>query len=239
MFSKTKIEWTESTWNPITGCTKLSDGCKNCYAFKMALRLKAMGNKKYKNGFDLTVHENVFDEPLNKKKPALLFVNSMSDLFHENLDFQVIKRIFDVMNKASWHTFQILTKRADILLQYSKYLNWTNNIWMGVTVESQNYIDRIDYLRKTNAAIKFISFEPLLSNIENINLHNINWAIVGGESGTGARPLKEEWVLNLKSQCELQGILFYFKQWGGLNKKKSGRLLLNKTWDDMPELIKT
>lgn len=234
MFSRTKIEWTESTWNPITGCTKISEGCKNCYAYKMALRLKAMGNKKYKNGFDLTVHEDVFNEPLNNKKPSLLFVNSMSDLFHEKLDIEIIKKLFDVMNRASWHTFQILTKRADILHDYSKYLNWSDNIWMGVTVESGKYLERIDYLRKTGAAIKFVSFEPLLGNIDDIDFKNIDWAIVGGESGVGARPLKQEWVLNIKKQCDRQNVLFYFKQWGGKNKKKAGRMLLNKTWDDMP-----
>ena len=230
----TKIEWTESSWNPITGCTKISEGCKNCYAELMAKRLKFMGQKKYKNGFELTIHESVFDLPLKWKKPQIIFVNSMSDLFHESLPFEIIKKIFNTMNKCSWHIFQILTKRSNILKEYNKYLNWTNNIWMGVTVESQECINRIFDLQKTEAKIKFISFEPLLSDICNVNLDKIDWIIVGGESGVGSRPIQQEWVLNIKDISENYKIPFFFKQWGGVNKKKKGRLLLKKEWNEMP-----
>lgn len=234
--AKSKIEWTESTWNPTTGCTKISEGCENCYAYKMALRLQKMRAVKYENGFDVRVHENCFNDPLEWKKPSVIFVNSMSDLFHEDIALEHIQKIFDVMNKASWHTFQILTKRADRLSKLASNLNWTNNIWMGVTVENTKTKDRIDYLRDIHAKIKFVSFEPLLDDVGEIDFRNIDWAIVGGESGHHARYIDEEWVLNIKTQCEKQKIMFYFKQWGGTNKKKTGRLLEGKTWDEMPAL---
>lgn len=235
MTVKTKIEWTESTWNPVTGCTKISDGCVNCYACKMANRLRLMGNEKYTNGFELTMHEGCLEDPLKWKKPSLIFVNSMSDLFHEDIPFSFIESVFDVMNRASWHTFQVLTKRADRLAELAGRLNWTENIWQGVTVENERYLDRIEALRTVPAKIRFISFEPLLGEIQNVNLQGIDWAIIGGESGPKARAMRPEWIYPLKRECERQQVLFYFKQWGGTNKKKSGRVLLGQTWDEMPE----
>lgn len=229
-----KIEWTGKTWNPTTGCNKISQGCKNCYAEVMAKRLKAMNQPKYKNGFELTLHEDSLEIPYAWEKPQIIFVNSMSDLFHKDISLEFIKKVFKVMNDCSHHTFQVLTKRADILLKYSEELNWTNNIWVGVSVENQDVINRIDYLRKLNAHIKFLSLEPLLSPLPNLNLDNIDWVIVGGESGFESRPMKEEWVQDIKSQCQKQNVPFFFKQWGGINKKKNGRILDNKTWDEMP-----
>ena len=237
MGSKSSIEWTESTWNPVTGCTKISEGCRNCYALTMAKRLKLMGNTKYANGFDISLHEGCLEDPIKWKKPALIFVNSMSDLFHEDIPLEFITKVFDVMNKASWHNFQILTKRAERLAQVAKHLNWTPNIWQGVTVESDEYKDRIDHLRKVPAKVRFISFEPLIGEVKNINLKGIAWAIVGGESGFRAREIKQDWVLTIKDECERQRVLFYFKQWGGVNKKKAGRVLLGKTWDAIPGVL--
>lgn len=236
MAINSKIEWTESTWNPVTGCTKISEGCKNCYAFSLAKRLKLMGNAKYSNGFDITLHEYCIGDPLKWKKPSLVFVNSMSDLFHEDIPLEFIIKVFEVMNTAQQHTFQILTKRAERLAQVSKFLKWTPNIWQGVTVESNQYKNRIDYLREVPANVRFISFEPLLGEVKNVDLSNIDWAIVGGESGLKAREMQQEWVLTLKEECEKQSVMFYFKQWGGVNKKKAGRTLLGKTWDAMPRL---
>jgi len=235
MALKSKIQWTENTWNPITGCTKISDGCENCYAHQMALRLQKMGADKYADGFDVRVHEDCFNEPLNWKKPSMIFVNSMSDLFHKDISLEYIQKIFGVMNRATWHTFQILTKRADRLSELSAKLNWSDNIWLGVTVENSKHTDRIDYLRNMPAKVKFISFEPLLDDVGKIDFAKIDWAIVGGESGHHARQIDERWVLNIKKQCEEQNVLFYFKQWGGTNKKKTGRLLLGQTWDAMPD----
>lgn len=231
-----KIEWTESTWNPVTGCTKISAGCKNCYAERMAKRLQAMGQKNYNNGFTVTTHENVLGYPLKKKKPQNIFVNSMSDIFHEDIPYEFIDKIFFVMNKAHWHRFQVLTKRPERLYELSDKLEWTPNIWMGVTVENYNTKHRIEYLKKTPAVIKFISFEPLISDIGHIDLSDIDWAIVGGESGPGSRLIKEEWVLRLKEQCKNSNTPFFFKQWGGVNKKKTGRVLDGKIWDEMPLL---
>ena len=236
MSLKSKIEWTENTWNPVTGCTKISDGCVNCYAYRMAQRLQKMGNAKYEKGFEVTLHPNCLNDPISWKKPSRIFVNSMSDLFHKDIPLDYIKKVFDVMNKTPQHTYQILTKRADILLQYANELNWTDNIWQGVTVENQETVNRIDYLRETPAKVKFISFEPLIGDVGKIDLTNIDWAIVGGESGWYARHMEASWVINIKNQCEEQNTLFYFKQWGGTNKKKTGRELLGQTWDDMPEL---
>lgn len=236
MALKSKIEWTENTWNPVTGCTKLSEGCENCYAYKMALRLREMGNEKYRNGFDVTIHEYCLSEPLTWKKPSRVFVNSMSDLFHKDVPLEYIQRVFEVMNNARQHTFQILTKRADRLAELCSQLNWTPNIWQGVTVENSKNVSRIDFLRSVPAHIRFISFEPLLSDIGHVDLSGIDWAIIGGESGPRARQIEEQWVMNIKQQCEQQHTLFYFKQWGGTNKKKTGRVLLGQTWDDMPEL---
>lgn len=237
MALKSSIEWTEATWNPVTGCTKISEGCKHCYAERMALRLQAMGQKNYARGFELAFHDEILDSPLKWKKPRMIFVNSMSDLFHEDLPFGIIKRIFHIMNRCYWHTFQVLTKRSYILAEYHKYLNWTDNIWMGVTVENQNYVNRINDLRKTGAKTKFISFEPLLSTIGDLNLDSIDWVIVGGESGPQARPIQESWVIGLKNLCIKQNKPFFFKQWGGFHKKKNGRLLQDREWNEMPALI--
>lgn len=236
MAERSKIEWTENTWNPITGCSKISEGCVNCYAYDLALRPQRMGNEKYANGFKVTLHERTLQEPLKWKKPSLVFVNSMSDLFHETVPIEFIQKVFSVMNKASWHTFQVLTKRADRLLEISQKLNWTPNIWQGVTVENDSNKYRIDYLREVPSEVRFVSFEPLIGEVFDVDLSGVAWAIVGGESGARAREMKPEWVLSLKRQCEEQGIMFYFKQWGGRNKKKTGRIFQGKTWDDMPKL---
>ncbi|MCK9426893.1 MAG: phage Gp37/Gp68 family protein [Ignavibacteriaceae bacterium] len=238
MALKSSIEWTESTWNPITGCTKISPGCKFCYAERMAKRLKAMGSANYENGFKLTLQAHVVELPLTWKKPQTIFVNSMSDLFHKNVPLTFIQRIFDVMHKAYWHKFQVLTKRSDILLHYNSKLNWTENIWVGVSVENDDYTYRIDHLRNTDAKTKFLSVEPLIGPINKLDLTNIDWVIVGGESGPGARPLKEEWVIDIKDKCIEQDVPFFFKQWGGVQKKKAGRLLQGKTWSQMPKYRK-
>lgn len=233
--SSTKIEWTETTWNPTTGCTKISAGCQHCYAERMSRRLQLMGVEKYKDGFALRTHAEVLKEPYSWRTPRTVFVNSMSDLFHEHMPFDFIKRVFKVMNENPMHTFQLLTKRADILLEYSDKLPWAKNIWMGVTVENQDNVSRIDFLRETGAHVKFLSIEPLIGNIETLNLNNIDWVIVGGESGPGARPILKSWVMAIKDQCQLQETPFFFKQWGGTNKKKTGRLLDGQTWNEMPE----
>ncbi len=234
MSNKSKIEWTGSTWNPITGCTKYSKGCKNCYAEKMAIRLKHMGLKKYENAFNLTIHHRNIEDPLFMKKPQTIFVCSMSDIFHKDVPDEFILKLFEVMNKAHWHTFQVLTKRAERIVGLNQKIKWTKNIWLGVTVEDRNVLGRIDCLRNCNAHIKFLSLEPLLEDLGEINLENIDWVIVGGESGFNARPIKEEWVLNIKKQCKSQKVAFFFKQWGGKNKKKAGRLLQGKTYDEIP-----
>ena len=235
MATKSSIEWTESTWNPVTGCNKISPGCKNCYAERLAKRLKAMGQANYKNGFKLTLQPQMLELPLNWKKPQTIFVNSMSDLFHKNVPLEYIQQVFDVMKRAHWHRFQVLTKRSERLAELSSQLEWSPNIWMGVSVESQKYVYRIDDLRQTNAKIKFLSLEPLIGSLKNLELHDIDWAIVGGESGYGARPIQEDWVIEIRNQCQKAGVAFFFKQWGGVNKKKTGRLLEDRTWDEMPE----
>lgn len=234
MSINSSIEWTESTWNPMTGCTKVSEGCKNCYAERLAVRLKAMGNSNYTNGFKFTEHRHMLKLPLYWKKPRIVFVNSMSDIFHEDASANFIIQIFNIMNKANQHIFQILTKRTERLIEIEKYVKWTNNIWMGTTVENQDYVCRIDELRKTQAAVKFISFEPLLGPISDVNLSGMDWIIVGGESGKGARPIKSDWVIDIKNKSQNENIPFFFKQWGGVNKKKTGRILEGKIWDEMP-----
>lgn len=232
------IEWTESTWNPITGCTKISPGCKHCYAERMAFRLQRMGQPNYANGFKLTLHEKVLELPLHWRKPQMIFVNSMSDLFHKDVPFEFVRNVFDVMGKAHWHRFQILTKRSERLVKLSPLLPWKPNVWMGVSVESQEYTSRIDDLRNTGAHIKFLSLEPLLGPLRKLNLKEIDWVIVGGESGPGARLMDEAWVLDIRDQCVCANVPFFFKQWGGVNKKKAGRQLEGKTWDEMPKLKK-
>lgn len=234
MASNSSIEWTESTWNPVTGCTKTSPGCKHCYAERMAKRLSSMGHANYANGFKLAMHEHALEMPLKWKKPQTIFVNSMSDLFHKDVTDVFIKKVFDVMKHTPWHTFQILTKRADRLAEFHKELPWTKNVWMGVSVENDNYKYRIDLLRNTGAQVKFVSFEPLIGSPGRVNLNDIDWAIVGGESGPMARYMSPEWVADLRDQCLAQKAPFFFKQWGGFNKKKTGRLLDGRTWDEMP-----
>ena len=236
MALNTSIEWTESTWNPVTGCSKISAGCKNCYAERMAKRLQAMGQKNYAKGFSLTLHQNVLKNPVKWKKPQRIFVNSMSDLFHEQIPFSFIQDVFAIMNQANWHCFQVLTKRADRLSEVAKLLNWGGNIWAGVTVESNEYINRIDLLRTIPAKIKFISFEPLIGSIGTVDLFGIDWVIVGGESGPHSRKIEEEWVVEIRDQCLQMGIPFFFKQWGGWNKKKNGSLLQGTNWKQMPDM---
>ena len=232
--SISKIEWTESTWNPITGCTKISSGCKNCYAERMAKRLKSMGQPNYINGFQISFHEHVLEYPLNWKKPQTIFVNSMSDLFHEQVPDSFVFRIFDIMKQAYWHQLQILTKRSTRLIELAPRLNWPKNVWIGVSVENEEVKFRIDDLRWVPAAIRFLSLEPLLGPFASLDLSNIDWVIVGGESGPGARPMKKGWVIQIKKQCIKQNVPFFFKQWGGTNKKKSGRLLEGRIWEEMP-----
>ena len=232
--SKTTNEWTETTCNPNTGCTKISAGCKNCYAAVLARRLQAMGQKKYKNGFDLTLHANAVNDPYKWKKPKLVFVNSMSDLFHQDVPLHFIKQVFQVMNNTQKHTYQVLTKRSERLLELSPFLKWTPNIWMGVSVEDMRVVERIDHLRQTSAQVKFLSCEPLIGPLECINLEGIDWVIVGGESGPKSRTMESEWVERIQQQCADQKVAFFFKQWGGVRKKKTGRLLNGRTWDEMP-----
>lgn len=234
--AQSKIEWTELTWNPTTGCDKVSQGCKFCYAEVMARRLKAMGVDKYENGFKLALHEDALKIPYTWKSPKIVFVNSMSDLFHKDIPLEFIKRVFKVMNDNPQHVFQILTKRADILLEYHKELNWTHNIWMGVSVENEDSLWRVSMLKKTKAKTKFLSCEPLLGSLKKLRLGKIDWVIVGGESGPKARPMQSEWVYEIYDKCEKANVKFFFKQWGGKNKKKAGRILNGRTYDEMPEV---
>ncbi len=234
--AQSSIEWTEMTWNPVTGCTKVSAGCKFCYAEVMSKRLKAMGVKKYKDGFKLRIHEDALNIPYTWKKQKVVFVNSMSDLFHEDVPLEFIQKVFKVMNENGQHTFQVLTKRAERLLEVHTELNWTHNIWMGVSVEDSKVMNRIDLLRQTNARTKFLSCEPLIGPLHDMNLQNIDWVIVGGESGRKARPMDVDWVLDIMDQCTAANVAFFFKQWGGTNKKKTGRMLNGQTYDEMPEL---
>ena len=232
--AKSAIEWTESTWNPVTGCSKISVGCRHCYAELMAKRLRAMGQPNYVNGFEVSVHPHVLDKPLSWKKPQMIFVNSMSDLFHRSVPTEFILETFDVMRRASWHTFQVLTKRSGRLRQLDSHIDWSSNVWMGVTVETEKYLHRIDDLRQTHAATKFLSLEPLLGPLSRLNLTGIDWVIVGGESGPRARPMKKEWALDIRNQCLQARVPFFFKQWGGVRKKQAGRLLEGRTWDQLP-----
>ncbi len=234
MASNSSIEWTESTWNPVTGCTKISPGCKHCYAERMAKRLQAMGQPNYARGFNVTVHEHALHLPLRWRKPQTIFVNSMSDLFHEKVPAEFVRRVFGVMHEASWHRFQILTKRSRRLLELSSQLPWKPHIWMGVSIENQDHRYRADHLRETGALVKFLSLEPLLGPLSGLDLEGIDWVIVGGESGPKARPMDPSWVIDIRNQCQESQVPFFFKQWGGPNKKKAGRRLEGRTWDDMP-----
>jgi protein gp37 len=235
--AQSSIEWTEMTWNPTTGCTKLSPGCKYCYAEIMARRLKGMGLGKYSNGFELALHEGALELPYSWKKPKLVFVNSMSDLFHKDIPFSFIQKVFDVMNENPQHVFQVLTKRADIMLRHADKLNWTPNIWMGVTVENAEVLSRIDYLKLTPASIKFLSCEPLLGPLTGIDISGIDWVIVGGESGRNPRPMLEDWVIELQELCAVMDVPFFFKQWGGRNKKMAGSELKGKTYKEIPQMV--
>ncbi|MFT3785159.1 MAG: phage Gp37/Gp68 family protein [Tepidisphaeraceae bacterium] len=236
MAQSSPIEWTESTWNPVTGCTKISPGCKNCYAKRMAERLQLMGQANYANGFRLTLQPHALDLPLRWKKPQRIFVNSMSDLFHADVPLAFILDVFDVMNRASWHQFQVLTKRAERLAELSPLLPWTPNIWMGVSVENAAYATRIDSLRTTGAFVKFLSIEPLIGSVGELNLTGVDWVIVGGESGPGAREMQRGWVTDIRRQCRDAKVAFFFKQWGGVNKKRTGRTLDGRTYDEMPRV---
>ncbi len=234
MGNRSAIEWTQSTWNPVTGCTKVSPGCKNCYAERMAKRLQAMGHLNYVNGFQVATHERALELPLRWKSRQDIFVNSMSDLFHNKVPLNFIEKVFDIMHRANWHRYQILTKRSTRLLELSNHLPWGEHIWMGVSVETDKYVRRIDDLRKTGAQVKFLSLEPLLGPLPKLDLVGIDWVIVGGESGPGARLMRKEWVLDIRDQCLNASLPFFFKQWGGVNKKRSGRFLENRSWNEMP-----
>lgn len=230
------IEWTDSTWNPVTGCTKISPGCKNCYAERMANRLNAMGQKRYKNNFKVTLHEDLIETPLLWKKPRIVFVNSMSDLFHKEVPDDFIKRVFNVMVKADQHIFQVLTKRSKRLVELSPELSWSTNIWTGVSIENQSMVNRINDLRKVPSQVRFLSIEPLIGSITDLNLNGIHWVIVGGESGPYSRPMQKEWVVKIRDSCKKNNVKFFFKQWGGTNKKKAGRVLEGVFWNEMPPI---
>ncbi len=239
MASRSKIEWTEMTWNPVTGCTKVSAGCKHCYAERMSRRLKLMGNKRYRNGFKLTLHEDLLDAPRKWRSPRMIFVNSMSDIFHQNVPTGFIEQAFKTMNDCSQHIFQILTKRSGRLKSLANKLKWTPNIWMGVSVEDNRVYQRIHDLREVPSHTRFLSCEPLIGPVDDLPLRGIHWVIVGGESGPGARPMKEDWVLSIKDQCRTFGASFFFKQWGGVQKHRNGRILNNRTYDEIPAGPKT
>lgn len=234
--AQSSIEWTEMTWNPTTGCDKISAGCKFCYAEIMSKRLQAMGVEKYKDNFEIRTHEEALKIPYTWKNSKVVFVNSMSDLFHRDIPLDFIKKVFKVMNNNPQHVFQVLTKRAERLLELHTELRWTHNIWMGVSVENEKVKDRIDYLRQTNARVKFLSLEPLIGPLPNLNLDKIDWVIVGGESGHKPRKMDADWVIDIQEQCEKNEVAFFFKQWGGKNKKASGRILNGRTYDEMPEI---
>ena len=237
MATLSKIEWTETTWNPVTGCTKISYGCKHCYAERMSKRLQAMGMEKYRRGFEVVVHDSVLQEPLKWKNPTLVFVNSMSDLFHKAVPTEFVQSVFGVMNQASQHTFQVLTKRPGRVKQIDARLDWAPNIWLGTSVESERWLDRLDRLKATGASTKFLSLEPLLRPLPDLDLSGIDWVIVGGESGPGARPMDAEWVREIRDNCVDSNVPFFFKQWGGVFKKRTGRTLDGRTWDEMPQPV--
>ncbi len=230
----TTIEWTEATWNPVTGCTKVSPGCQHCYAERMAKRLQAMGQPHYAHGFGVSCHQDALPLPLRWKKPRRIFVNSMGDVFHSRVPDDFVRDVFEVMAEAEQHCFQLLTKRAERLAELAPWLPWPGNVWMGVSVETADYLDRLDHLRKVPAAVRFVSFEPLLGPIGQVDLTGIDWVIVGGESGPSARPMDSSWATDLRDQCVAVGVSFFFKQWGGTRKKQAGRLLEGRVWDEAP-----
>ncbi|HTA59654.1 MAG TPA: phage Gp37/Gp68 family protein [Candidatus Baltobacteraceae bacterium] len=237
MAHNSHIEWTDATWNPVTGCTKISPGCKHCYAERLAHRLQLMGQANYKNGFRLTLQPHMLEVPLQWKAPKRIFVNSMSDLFHTDVPAEYIKKVFAVMARADWHQFQVLTKRAERLRELTDDLPWPSHIWQGVSIENREYVRRIEDLRASGAAVKFLSLEPLLGPLPKLNLRGIDWVIVGGESGPGARPMEEAWVIDIRNQCRRADVAFFFKQWGGVQKSKTGRVLQGRTWDQMPTSV--
>lgn len=237
MALNSSIEWTEGTWNPVTGCTKVSPGCKHCYAERMAIRLAGMNQPRYRNGFEVTLQPDLVRLPLRWRQPRVIFVNSMSDLFHEDVPEPFVAEVFDTMVSAYWHTFQILTKRADRLAEIAGRLPWPINVWMGVSVESPRYLHRVERLRQVPAAVRFLSVEPLLARIPLLPLTGIDWVIVGGESGPGARPMEADWVRDIRDRCVGNGVPFFFKQWGGVRKGRAGRLLDGRTWDEMPRPV--
>jgi protein gp37 len=232
--STTTIEWTETTWNPVTGCSKISPGCLNCYAERMAKRLQAMGQPNYRDGFAVRTHEHMLRLPYSWSKPRIVFVNSMGDLFHEEVTIEFIKRVFEVMQETPRHTYQLLTKRADRLSKLAPLLDWPDNVWMGVTVEDNERLGRVQKLRTVPATVRFLSIEPLLGPLPDLDLSGIHWAIVGGESGLGARPIDARWVVNIRDCCLESAVPFFFKQWGGVRKKAAGRELENRVWNQMP-----
>jgi protein gp37 len=236
MPTQTKIEWTDTTWNPVTGCTKMSSGCKYCYAERMAKRLEAMGQKRYRNGFDVTLHHDLIEQPLKWIKPRMIFVNSMSDLFHEDIPFEFIQQIFHTMEQCPQHIFQILTKRSQRLYHLAHKLFWPENVWIGVSIEHERTVSRLEDLQHVPAFLRFLSCEPLLGPLKNLSLDGIHWVIVGGESGPGARPMRPEWVESILHQCQQQQVEFFFKQWGGVRKKQTGRILHGKTYSNLPKL---
>lgn len=234
MARSTAIEWTQMTWNPVTGCTKISPGCKHCYAATMAKRLHAMGSPRYENGFRLTLHDDLVDLPKSWRTPKLVFVNSMSDLFHRDVPVSFIQRVFETMRECPQHQFQVLTKRAERLVDIHDQLDWAANVWMGVSVENQDYAYRAQLLQAVPAAVRFLSVEPLLGPIDDLPLDGIHWVIVGGESGAGARQMDAAWVEEVYAQCRRAGVPFFFKQWGGVQKHRNGRTLFGRTFDEMP-----
>lgn len=234
MANTSPIEWTDATWNPVTGCSKISPGCKFCYAERLARRLKAMGQSNYRDGFKLTLQPHMLEHPLHWRKPRRVFVNSMSDLFHEAVPTEYIHRVFDVMRRASWHQYQILTKRSERLLLVDSAISWQPQMWMGVSIENQDHLYRVDHLRRTKARVKFLSIEPLLGPLSQLSLRGIDWVIVGGESGPGARRLDPEWVREIRDRCLRARVSFFFKQWGGVFKSRTGRVLDGQTWSQMP-----
>jgi protein gp37 len=237
MANNSHIEWTDATWNPVTGCSKISPGCKFCYAERLARRLKAMGQKNYRNGFKVTLQQHMLEHPLRWNQPRRIFVNSMSDLFHNEVPARYITQVFDVMRRASWHQYQVLTKRSERLLELNAVLHWQPQIWMGVSIENEKYLYRVDNLRLTGAHVKFLSIEPLLGPLRKLNLQGIDWVIVGGESGPGARPMNPDWAREIRDCCTRARVPFFFKQWGGVFKTRTGRVLDGRTWDEMPGIV--
>jgi len=234
MGTRSNIEWTESTWNPVTGCTKISQGCKNCYAERMAKRLHAMGSERYRNKFAVTLHPDLVEMPKRWRAPRLVFVNSMSDLFHPEIPTDYISRVFRTMVECPQHTFQVLTKRSDRLAELAPALPWAENIWIGTSVENRRVIGRVAELVSVPAAVRFLSCEPLIGPLDNLPLRGIRWVIVGGESGPRARPMQAEWALSVLRQCRAAGVPFFFKQWGGPRKDLTGRRLNGREYDEMP-----